>query len=220
MAILFQGDIYIKIKPDRPDLEKVEEINNDLHELTYIEAQKGISEGTERKRKELEEEKKFYSEEDESYSGTDEFFMLEITKNDLHLVTYTSYGRKNVIECDTKKLKKQYKRLVEFLSEAEYVGKEFIRTKPIYIDEIKHTDYMEPEAGEDVKILYKTPYAMLLQYKTQHRTYYEMLKPIYFLDNNYDLIGNTDKTYSDRKKMVKTVADEIETRYHQYKKYY
>lgn len=220
MAVLFQGDIYIKIKPDGPNMEKIEEINEDLHELTFIESQKGISEATERKREELEEEKKNYSEEDETYSGTDEFFMLEITEEDLHLVTYTAYGRKHVIECDEKKLKEQYKRLVEFLSEAEYVGKEFIRTKPVYIDAIKRTDYMKPEAGVDVKILYKTPYAMLLQYKTQHRTYYEMLNPLYFLDNNYDLIGNTDKTFSDKKEMIKTVADEIEIRYDQYKKYY
>ena len=220
MAVLFQGDIYIKIKPDGPDLEKVEEINNDLHELTFLEAQKGISEGTERKREELEEEKKIYLETDENYNETNEFFMLVINKNNLHLITYTSYGNKRVIECDSKKLKEQYKRLVDFLSEAEYVGKEFIRTKPIYKDNGKLTDYTKPEAGVDVKILYKTPYAMLLMYKTQHRTYYEMLKPLYFLDNNYDLIGNTDKTFSDKKEMYKTVADEIETRYHQYKKYH
>ena len=220
MAVLFQGDIYIKIKPDGPDLKKVEEIDEKLHDLTFEEGQKGISEETVRKREEFEKEKKYYSEEDENYNGTDEFFMLEVNEKNIHLITYTSYGKKHVIECDSKKLKEQYKRLADFLSEAEYVGKEFIRTKPLYIDDRKMTDYMKSEVGVDVEILYKTSYAMLLKYKTQHRTYFEMLNPLYFLDNNYDLIGNTDKTFSDRKEMYKTVADEIEIRHDQYKKYY
>lgn len=51
MELLINGDIYIKVEPDiiKPDEKQIEKKENELYNLTFEEAQNGITSKTEKK---------------------------------------------------------------------------------------------------------------------------------------------------------------------------
>ena len=222
MKILMNGDIYIKIQPDviEPDKNQIEKLKDKLYELDYEEAQNGITAKTQQIREKFEKCLKKITEEKINYTQIDNFHILKITENGLEMICYNKIGKKESNKCDIKKIKEKYVRLLDFLKEAKYIGKEFIRTEPLLKDGNKDTSYIKQDPYESTTVLYKTDYAMLVEYKSRHVHYFEMLKPEYFIDNNYTFIGNTQKIYENKKETYMEVIGEIENRYEYYKKYY
>lgn len=155
------------------------------------------------------------------YNYTDRFHILKITEKGIELVCYDRYGHKIINKCTEKELKEKYIRLVDFLKEAKYVGKIFVRKKPITIDignmKLSDTSYMNDYLD---KSIYVTDYAMLMRCSSDGTSYFEMINLQYINDNDYIFIGNEDKQYQDKKETYKKIIDEIEDRYQNYKKYY
>ena len=223
MELLMNGDIYIKVAPEIIDVEKdIERIDEDIDNLKFEEANSGLTDEEIIDKENLEELKRILlSQENEAdYENTDNFHLLKILEDRISIICYARRGEKHTTTCDLKKLKEKYIRLIDFLSEAQYIGKEFRRTEPLEISNIKITDYTKKEKGTTTKVLYKTDYAMLAEYKSKNSHYLEMIKPIYFEDKNYEFIGKKDNSYNDKKEIFKSVADEVENRYQYFKKYY
>lgn len=222
MGLLINGDIYIKTKPDiiKIDEEQIEKKKEQLYNLNFEEAQNGITDKTQQMREEIEQDLKKLEEEILNYEHTENFHILKITENGMKLVCYNKIGRKKSNLCDIKELKEKYVRLLDFLKEAKYIGKEFKRTEPLIMGGTTDISYIKQEPHETTTVLYKTDYAMLVEYESKHSHYIEMLKPEYFIDNNYTLIGKTKRTFEDKKETYIEVIDEIENRYQYYKKYY
>ena len=222
MELLINGDIYIKTKPEiiEPDANEIKKINDDLYDLSFEEAQNGITDKTENTREKLEKLKQKLLEQKFDYDNTEEFHILKITEEKLYLISFNKLGVKRTKICDIKELKEKYVRIGDFLQEANYIGREFKRTQSLDFYNTKMIDYMYEEKGTTTKILYKTSYAMLAEYTSKHSHYFEMIKPKYFIDKKYTFIGSTDNKYNNRKEMYKNIVDEIENRYEYYKKYY
>ena len=222
MEVLVNGDIYIKVKPEivEPDINRIKKINDDIYDLSFEEAQYGITEKTETTREELERIKQQLLEQEYNYDNTEEFHILKITEDKFYLICFNKLGAKKAKICNIEEIKEKYIRIVDFLQEAKYIGKEFKRTKPLYLYNRKIIDYMHKEPSSTTKILYKTNYAMLAEYKSKHSHYFEMIRPKYFIDKKYAFIGTKDNKFDNKKEMYKTIVDEIENRYQYYKKYY
>ena len=222
MGLLINGDIYIKIEPEivEPDPDKIKIIDDNLYDLAYKEEKYGITDGTETIKKQLEEMKEQLLELQYDYSNTEKFHILNITEDSLNLISFNRIGEKYIKKCSIEELNDKYIRLVDFLEEAKYIGKKFKRTEPLEILNSKIIDYMNEDSYSSTTIIYKTDYAMLALHKSKHSHYFEMIKPIYFIDKNYKLIGKEENTYNDKKEMYKNSADELEDRYEYYKKYY
>ena len=203
MGLLISGDIYIKIQPDIiKEEEKLQKKQEELYEIDFEEAHNGVSDYTQQRRKIIEKE----------------IDLLEIGKL---VYDFTDrVGQKIIHKTNIKELKEKYMRLMDFLKEAEYVGKEFIRTVPILTENGIDTSYWNQNPYESIIILYKTDYAMLAHHKNEHSNNLEMIKPEYINDGKYSFIGNQKIMYSDKKETYKEVVDEIENRYQYYKKYY
>lgn len=222
MGMLINGDIYIKIKPEiiEPDVDRIKKIDDDLYDLSFEDAQYGITEKTEELKEELEELKEQLLEQQYNYENTENFYILKITEEDLKLVCFNKLGQKQTKKCSIKELKEKYVRVADFLVEAKYVGREFKRTQPLEFLNNRIIDYMYKEPGTTTRILYKTDYAMLAEYTSKHSHYFEMIEPKYFIDENYALVGEKNNIYNDKKEMYRYIVDEIEDRYEYYKKYY
>lgn len=222
MGLLINGDIYIKTKPDIINQEKqIQQKQEQLHEIDFEEAHNGITEETEHMREIIEKELEILDIGKPVYDYTDSFHILKIAENGMEIYNYDRIGHKRISKCDIKELKEKYIRLMDFLKEATYIGKEFIRTVPIIKEEGQiDTSYWNQAPYESTTILYKTDYAMLAHYKDQHTNNLEMINPQYFIDGKYKLIGNKNRIYEDKKETYKEIVDEIENRYQYYKKYY
>lgn len=222
MELLINGDIYIKIEPDiiKPNEEKLEELKRKIYELDFLDAHNGITSKTEKEREYLEKNLEDLQEEKLDYNYTDNFHILKITEQGIKLYCYDRFGKRIINKCDNRELKEKYIRLVDFLRNAKYIGKTFIRTEPTIIDECIDKSYMNQDSYETIKTLYQTDYAMLVNYKTQHGNYFQMINPQYLIDKKYTFIGNKDSIYEDKKSIYKQIIDEIEDRYQYYKKYY
>lgn len=224
MGLLMNGDIYIKVAPEIIELNEteIEEIDEDIEKLKFAEADSGLTDEEILEKENLEELKRILlSQENEAdYENTDNFHLLKILEDKISVICYARSGSKQTKICDLKQLKEKYIRLIDFLSEAQYIGKEFRRTEPLKITNIKITDYTKKEKGATTRILYKTDYAMLAEYKSKNSHYLEMIKPMYFEDQKYKFVGKKDNNYNNKKEMFKSVADEVETRYQYFKKKY
>jgi len=168
MELLINGDIYIKIEPDiiKPNEEKLEELKRKIYELDFLDAHNGITSKTEKERKYLEKNLEDLQEEKLDYNYTDNFHILKITEQGIKLYCYDRFGKRIINKCDNRELKQKYIRLVDFLRNAKYIGKTFIRTEPTIIDECIDKSYMNQDSYETIKTLYQTDYAMLVNYKT------------------------------------------------------
>lgn len=221
MGLLISGDIYIKIQPDIiKEEEKLQKKQEELYEIDFEEAHNGVSDYTQQRRKIIEKEIDLLEIGKLVYDFTDNFHILKITEIGMELDNYNRVGQKIIHKTNIKELKEKYMRLMDFLKEAEYVGKEFIRTVPILTENGIDTSYWNQNPYESIIILYKTDYAMLAHHKNEHSNNLEMIKPEYINDGKYSFIGNQKIMYSDKKETYKEVVDEIENRYQYYKKYY
>ena len=222
MGLLMNGDIYVKIIPEiiEPDTNEIKKINEEIYDLSFEEAINGLSDDEITRKEKLEELKRELLEQDYDYETTDDFHLLKILENKINIICYLRCGIKQTIICDLKELREKYVRMIDFLAEAKYIGKEFRRTDSLDYNDIKIVDYMKKEKDTTTKVLYKTDYAMLAEYKSKNSRYFEMIKPIYFEDGKYKFVGKQDNSYNNKKQVLKSVADEIENRYQYYKKYY
>ncbi len=220
MGLLINGDIYIKIKPEiiEPDANEIKKIDEDLYDLSFEDAQYGITERTEQAREELEKLREHLLEQKYDYETTEEFHILKICENQLKLICFNKLGEKKTKICDIEEIKEKYIRLADFLEEAKYIGREFKQT--VSFDNHKVSDYTYNDSMETAKILYKTSYAMLAEHTLNHSHYFGMIKPKFFIDQEYTFIGYEDKSYNNKKEIYKNIVDEIENRYQYYKKYY
>ena len=220
MGLLINGDVYIKIRPDiKIDEEKIQEKEQQLDEIKFEEAHNGITDETQQMRTIVEKELEILYIGKLVYDYTDNFHVLKITENGIKMYNYDRTGKAKKNKCDIEELQEKYVRLIDFLKEAEYIGKEFIRTVPLLTENGIDTSYWNQNPYESTLILYKTDYAMLAYYKNEHSKCLEMIKPEYFKDNKYTFIGNQNRMYENNDKIYRKVIDEIEHRYQYYKKY-
>lgn len=219
--ILINGEIYIKIKPHYtyPDKEKIEQIEQELYNIEFEEADKGITNKTTIKKQSLMELKNKILKPKIDNRYMKNFHIMGINENSITMKTFDLLGEKEEQEYQTlEEINKEYIKLSTFLKKAEYVGKEFVRTKPLIINKIKDISYITEDPYSQTTVLYKTDYAMLAEYKSTNSRNLEMLEPIYFEDNNYKFIGNAyqEKT---KKEIYKEILEEIKKRTEYYKKY-
>ena len=203
METIMNGGIYIKVKPDEHgNKEQRYLMNNILNESN----QKIMGGDCNKINK---------------YNGTEEFYISKIIdlKNgnidsqniDLYNCNIVSHGP--IRRCAIKELKEKYVELLKFLCEAEYSGKTFMRTKPIYINnKICIECYAEGTNKKLPIVLYKTKYAMLVKQTFLNYSYLEMMNPLYFEDENYKLIGNYEENYMTKKETYKKIIKQIEYR--------
>ena len=219
--VLINGEIYIKIKPHYiyPDKEKIEELEKEIYNIEFEEADKGITPKTIIKKQSLIELKNRILKPKIDNRYMKNFHIMEINENTITMKTFDILGEKEEQEYQTiEEINNEYIKLSTFLKEAEYIGKEFVRTKPLIINKIKDISYITEDPYSQTTVLYKTEYAMLVEYKGVNSRNLEMLEPMYFKDNNYKLIGNTYNS-KDKKEIYKEILEEIMKRTNYYKKY-
>lgn len=220
--ILIDGEIYIKTKPHYiyPDNGKLKKIEQELYDIKFIEADKGITKETLQKKELLLHLKKTLSTIIEDKRYMKEFHIIDFSENNITMNSYNILGQKQELKYNSiDDIKEEYIKLSTFLRDAEYIGKEFIRTKPLIVDRIKDISYITEDPYTSTTVLYKTDYAMLVEYKSTSTSNLEMLEPIYFKDNNYKLIGTTC-TEPTKKETYIEILEEISKRTKQYKRYY
>jgi len=220
--ILINGEIYIKIKPHYiyPEEQQIKEIEQKIYNIEFEEADKGITEKTILKKNLLNELKEKLSQVKTDNRYMKDFHIIEINEDNIIMKSYNTLGRKQELSYkNLEEIKNEYIKLSTFLSEAQYIGKIFVRTKPTMINEIKDMSYITEDPYSSTTVLYKTDYAMLVEYKSTNTRYLEMIEQIYFKDNNYTFIGNKANK-DDKKQTYIEILNEINNRTKSYKKYY
>jgi len=196
MSILINGDIYIKIKPSIFNPSKKDILKNELTK-TKIKFYKECY-GYNYILQKMEECTDFISKID-AKSGSNDYSYL----TDFHVLTTNGYNvtmsvykrlfnekKDKSFKVDSSEFEK-YKRFVDFLNDAEYVGKKIVS--------LPH-----------MVVLYKTDYAACIQYTLfQNTKYIEMLDV-----RNLDMpLGEADKSvekYRDKNLLFRKVVQEIE----------
>ncbi len=220
--IIINGEIYIKIKPHYiyPKEKQLEEIEEKLYNINFQEAHTGITGDSMIKKQILLELKERLSQIKIDSRYMKEFHVIEPKIHIIIMKSYNVLGQIQEIQYkEIEEINTEYIKLSTFLNEAEYIGKEFVRTKPLIINDIKDVSYITEDPYSSTTVLYKTDYAMLVEYKSTNTRYLEMLDPIYFKDNNYKFIGNKVNK-DDKTETYKKVLEEIKNRNEKYKKYY
>lgn len=218
---LINGEIYIKIRPHYiyPDEQKIQEIEKNIYNIEFEEADKGITNDTIMEKEMLLDLKKEIEKTKIDNRYMKDFHIIEINEKSIKMNSFNLLGEKEEQKYkDIEEINNEYIRLSTFLKEAEYIGKEFVRTKPLIINGIKDISYITEDLYSETRVLYRTSYAMLAEYKSINSRNLEMLEPIYFKDNNYKFIGNSHEE-KPKKEIYKEILEEILKRANYYKKY-
>ena len=189
MNILIDGDIYIKLKPRKYDNESESKTMMD-YLGRKVETTNATCIG-------------FLSPRPD-YSDMDIFHLLKID-DEIKMVTWNELGKKIEDKIDENN-SEEYMNLIDFLKEAEFIGRKFKRTKTIGYD-LKYTDPVEQNY---CTVLYKTEYAMLIEEVFLGKRTLRMMDNKYFEDKNYIFFGEIDKTYEDTKKLYQAILEQID----------
>lgn len=212
-SILIEGDIYIKIKPDiiEPDKLEIQRINNEIGTL------KGNTQETNYLREQLIELKKYYEMVQLIFDGTEDFHCIKTDLSFALMCSYEKNGNRNITEQSFEQIKDKYINILKFLQDAKYIGKEFRRIEPSHNEKYKMLDYMNENTNIKSTILYATDYAMLAQTTYLHgmeNTYLEMINLSYIIDKKYRLIGQKKRynEYDDKEKTYMKIYEEVQKR--------
>lgn len=189
MEILIDGEIYIKIKPKKYDNES---------------ESKTIMDYLERKVETTNATYIGFLTPKSDYSNMDMFYLLKMD-DEIKMVTWDELGKKTEDKINEKN-SEEYMSLIDFLKEAEFIGRKFKRTKPIEYD-LKYTDPVEQNY---CTVLYKTEYAMLVEEVFLGKRTLKMMDKKYFEDKNYIFFEKIDKTYENTKKLYKSILEQID----------
>ena len=195
MQLLINGDIYIKIKPliFNPSKETFEKNKKDLYNIDFYEAHNGSDKYSNEMRKiigligETLEKKGAYD-----YSYIEDFHVLKTDGNTVSMKLYERCIEKELsfdFNIDSPKMG-EYKRFVDFLYEAEFVGRKLLNS-------------------EHITVLYKTDYAMCIQYEVFPNYKYIKMLDIRYLDRPLGKVDETVEKYRNKKLLFKTVVQEI-----------
>lgn len=128
MTTLINGDIYIKIKPSifNPTNEQQQEVEDKIYDIDFEEAHRGANQGTQEIKKTLNSMKEIFSKKGElDYSYIDDFHVLETNGENATMIMFERMLKKAITDSFSIESKKmsEYMRLIDFLNDAEYVGK-------------------------------------------------------------------------------------------------
>lgn len=219
--ILINGEIFIKIKPHYiyPNEEEIKEIEQRIYNIEFEEAHKGITNNTIMEKEMLLDLKNKIGKTKIDNRYMKDFHIIEINEKSVKMNSFNLIGEKEELKYkDIQEINDEYIKLSTFLKDAEYIGKVFVRTKPLTINGIKDISYITEDPYSETRILYRTSYAMLAEYKSINSRNLEMLEPIYFKDDNYKFIGNSHEEKT-KKETYKEILEEILKRANYYKKY-
>ncbi len=223
---IINGEIYIKTKPDIiiPDKKKIKEIEEKLYDISFEEAHNGSTTNTIREKHKLEMLKEELETIRTDYKDMQTFHVLGINENYIGMTCFDRLGeKKERAYQNIGQINKTYIRLCDFINEAEYIGKTFKRTKPISENNIQDSSYMTTTDDFSIKVLYKTDEVMLIEYSynfyKKKISELEIMEKKYFIDNNYEFIGEKDNRYINKKELYLKLLDQFNQRYELYKKY-
>ncbi len=202
MTLLINGDIYIKIKPSifNPTNEQQQEVENKIYDIDFEEAHRGANQGTQNIKKILNSMKEIFKKKGElDYSYIDDFHVLETDGKNVTMIMFERTLKKEITNSFSKESKKmsEYMRLIDFLNDAEYVGK---KIKIFGNDPIL----------ENPTVIYKTDYAMCVQAEKPLGGQYIKMLDIRSLDTPLGEIDPTVEQYRDKKLLYRTVVQQID----------
>lgn len=206
MDVFINGEIYIKNGPDifymdnqYKEMIKQMEINSidgmlAPYEEEYLNNMKIIKE----------------AEGSKDYSYCDEFWISTVEENGINMSTCPYYSSEDIEErffTDKKELDRHFTRLMGFLNNAEYVGKYFKRTASIGKDK----SYMDSD--NECLVLYSDGKRMLVLEKIANfEPKFEMLRPRYIEDGNYEFYGEYTDKYKDKVSLYKAISNQLISR--------
>ena len=210
MDIVYNGEIYLKKGPEVYDPAfDIKEIDSKIEALESLGKQDFITMITIKMGKELKstlEKQKGKLD----YSGTDLFWRIYtsdgeniIMKNDYSVREYNS----------TSEVKKLYIKLLEFLNTSQYIGKEFVRTKPISTNGMIDKSFTHSKDEENI-VLYATKDLLLALKreidKGKMMSEYILINDYYTKDRNYLFTGKTNTEYQDKTKVYRQIRKQLE----------
>ena len=202
MTTLINGDIYIKIKPSifNPTEEEQQEVENKTYDIDFEEAHKGATQGTQDIKKTLNFMKEIFKEKGKlDYSYIDDFHVVETDGENVTMITFERMLKKEITDSFSIESKKmsEYMRLIDFLNDAEYVGKKI----KIFGNE---SHCVNPT------VIYKTDYAMCVQAEKPLGGQYIKMLDIRSLDKPLGEIDPTVEQYRDKKLLYRTIVQQID----------
>lgn len=198
MEVLINGDLYIKIKPSvfNPSIDEIDSINEELYKIAFEEAANWAAQLTEKCKEILNSIIEVFEQKGElDYSYLENFFILLTDGKDITMKSYDELLKKEILitfDFNGEEMK-EYKRLIDFLSEAEFVGREI----KIYGDFPGTTN---------PTLLYKTDYAMCIL--NPRKGYISMLDIRGFGAKLGDKDEAAEK-YGDKQLLYKTIVKQL-----------
>ncbi len=202
MTSLINGDIYIKIKPSifNPTEEQQQEVETEIYDIDFEEAHRGANQGTQEIKKTLNSMKEIFKKKGElDYSYIEDFHVLETDGENVTMIMFERMLEKEIthsFSIESKKMS-EYMRLIDFLNDAEFVGKKIkiFGNDPILVNPT---------------VIYKTDYAMCVQAEKPLGGQYIKMLDIRLLDTSLGEIDPTVEQYRDKKLLYKTVVQQID----------
>ena len=205
MDVILNGEIYVKRGPEPFHMGDID--NGKIKDLEFKSYTAGLS-GVENEH--LEMLKSFKSIEGEpDYSGCSDFWISYINKSGVNMVNMsfpsTYYKTYNNIE----EIKKKYMKLVDFLNDAEYIGRYFRRTsKRLTTSGRDDISYMG--TSSQTLALYKKDNMLLVKSISPFlEDEFEMLLPQYLEDGQYSFYGKCNDSYTDKKELYSLIHEQL-----------
>ena len=207
MEIIVNGEIYVKNGPHAFYMSDKD--NKEMADLEFNSLSNDASNIEEWYLDKLKSLKDVEGKPD--YSGCEDFWISYVNEDGINMVQMDPMAHithikplvrtyKNINE-----VKKDFTRLTDFLNDAEYIGKYFKRTASR--KENGDCGYMSGELK--TLCIYKKGNMMLV--KTDHlgSERFEMLKPYYLDDGNYEFFGGYDSTPVDKKELYQLIFKQL-----------
>ncbi len=187
------ADIEFELSKENPDLSKAEYLEPLQAYKSILDSQENII----------------------NYSGTNNFWELytsdgkhiAMRSNELHPLIKDYNG--------IEEINKDFIKLTDFLKKSTYVGREFIRTKPIITCDNKHDrSFMKINPileKEKHIVLYAMQDLFLIRVIDDPfiKPRYELVNSKYTLDGNYKFIGEVYSEYKDKAKVYREIYEEL-----------
>lgn len=140
----------------------------------------------------------------ETSKGSNTFWILDVEEDGLKLIEQNIFSKQKTKKYKSKEeLEKDFVSLRDFFSEAEYIGRHFLRTEPLY----GNMNFTIPD--DQITVLYATKDLMLIENNIMGNKKFQMLPPRYLRDGKYTFYGEKNLEYLDTPELYQAIFKQI-----------
>ena len=154
------------------------------------------------------------------YSGLNNFWQVTVDNNEIVMSMCSNHNIEKRYNTEAE-MKKDFIKLSTFLKKSTFIGKEFIRTKPMTLSNGKEDkSFMAPTFGGKYIVLFATQELFLAKRTgfVGHQDSYVLIEQRYISDGNYKFVGKTYNEYRDINKVYSEIKEQIRTSFEKQKR--